>query len=236
MLYHQYSVPVPSSGKVTSLVLLLLLMSAATPTTAATAAAGAAAEEGGVMAARPIESVWDFPRPAVLEPIVDEVKIVHRGITVVQTSGAMRVLETSHPPTYYVPIADLNAEAGVRLEPRGGGGSFCEWKGRCTYFDLVVNGERAAGAAWAYLNPTDRVNPNQAHGWSNYGSGQSQGTGGSFGPLKDMVAFYATKVDECYVAGERARPQDGDFYGGWITSWITGGERGIKGARGTSHY
>ena len=186
---------------------------------------------------RPIESVWDYPRPAILEAIDDEVKIIHNGVTVISTTRAMRVLETSHPPTYYMPLADLNTDAGVRLEPRrGGGGSYCEWKGRATYFDLLVGGSRSPGAAWAYQNPTTRINPNQKHGWENYGKGTSSGTGGSFGPLKDMVAFYCTKVDECWVAGERATPQEGAFYGGWITSWVTGGKKGIKGGIGTSHY
>ena len=122
---------------------------------------------------------------------------------------------------------------------RDGVGSFCEWKGRAVYYDLCVGDEGlvcSEGAAWAYHQPTERINPKQKHGWSNFGSGQSTGTGGSFAPLKDMVAFYCSKVDECWVAGERASPQEGDFYGGWITSWIDGGERGIKGAAGTSHY
>eukprot|EP00946_MAST-07B_sp_MAST-7B-sp1_P001719 g1719.t1 len=187
--------------------------------------------------ARPVESVWDYPRPAILEPISDKVKIVFAGVTVVETTRAMRVLETSHPPTYYVPRADIADEA--QLVEKRGGGSFCEWKGRAVYYDLCVGGEGGAcsrGAAWAYPNPTERVNPNQPHGWTNFGSGQSKGVGGSFGPLKDMVAFYCSRVDECWVAGERARPQEGDFYGGWITSWISGGDRGIKGAPGTSHY
>ncbi len=197
--------------------------------------AAAQASAGG--GARPVESVWDFPRPAVLEPIKDEVKIVFGGVTVVETTRAMRVLETSHPPTYYVPIADLTED--VRLVQKGGGGSFCEWKGRAVYYDLCVGGEGGAcarGAAWAYPEPTSRVNPKQPHGWANFGAGTSVGTGGSFAPLKEMVAFYCSKVDECWVAGERATPQEGDFYGGWITSWISGGERGIKGAVGTSHY
>lgn len=183
---------------------------------------------------RAVENVWDYPRPAVLEPCPDEIRIVFNGVEVVRTTNGMRILETSHPPTYYVPIAELHKDA--KLVPAGGAGSYCEWKGRAKYYHLEVKGKRSNSAAWAYPEPTQKVNPDQEHGWANYGKGQAKGIGGSFAPIHNMVAFYAGRVDECYVAGERSRPQDGGFYGGWINSWISGGKRGIKGAAGTSHF
>ena len=183
---------------------------------------------------RVVENVWDYPRPAILEPIDDEVRIVFNGVEVVKTTNAMRVLETSHPPTYYVPMSEISGS--VQLSQVAGGGSYCEWKGRAVYYDLTAHGKTSTRAAWAYPQPTTKVNPNQNHGWANFGKGSAKGLGGTFGPLKDMVAFYATRVDECYVAGERATPQDGGFYGGWVNSWISGGERGIKGAPGTSFF
>ena len=121
------------------------------------------------------------------------------GVQVLKTKGAMRVLETSHPPTYYMPISDIDSTQ-AKLVPAGGGGSFCEWKGQAVYYDLVVGDKTSRRACWRYPNPTTKVNPAQAHGWSNYGSGTSEGTGGSFAPIADMVAIYAGRVDECTVA------------------------------------
>jgi uncharacterized protein (DUF427 family) len=183
---------------------------------------------------RPVEDVWNYPRPAILEPCADPIRIVFNGVEVVNTTNGYRTLETSHAPTYYIPIADLSSD--VTLEESAGGGSFCEWKGSAVYVDLVVGNKRSKRAGWKYPSPTTRTNPNQEHGWANYGTGENKGTGGSFAPLADCIAFYATKVDEVYVADEKSTPQDGGFYGGWINSWISGGRRGIKGAVGTSHY
>ena len=105
---------------------------------------------------RIIESVWEYPRPAVLDyPIKDEIVIVFNGKEVSRTTGAARVLETSHAPTYYVPFSDINTESdsGIQLmQSIRGSGSFCEWKGKATYYDLVVDGRLSERAAWAYLN------------------------------------------------------------------------------------
>jgi len=179
------------------------------------------------------ESVWDYPRPAVLVKCEDEIRVVHDGVEIIRTTNGMRVLETSHPPTYYMPISEINPE--VKFQ-QVSGGSFCEWKGRAVYFDIIVRGKRIPRAAWAYPNPTTKLNPAAEHGWKNIGRGQKKGTGGSFGPIAKMFAVYCTKMDECYVAGERSKPQDGGFYGGWKNSWIDGGERGMKGPPGTSFF
>ncbi|KAL3932387.1 MAG: hypothetical protein SGPRY_000726, partial [Prymnesium sp.] len=175
--------------------------------------------------ARAVESVWEYPRPAVLVPTSDELRIVHRGVEIARSSRGYRALETSHPPTYYIPLEDV--KSGV-LKEIPGASSFCEWKGKAKYYDLVVEGHKSSRAAWHYPNPTTKV-VSGAHGWENYGKGSAEGLGGTFGPIAKMVSFYASKVDEAYVAGERVVAQEGDYYGGWITSWISDGGRGIKG-------
>ena len=151
------------------------------------------------------ESVWDYPRPPRVEPVTAHISVVHHGMTLVSTNGAVRVLETSHPPTYYLPIADF-AE-GV-LVPASGS-SYCEFKGMASYFDLVTPGDVISGGAWTYENPSK-----------------------GFESLAGKVALYASRVDECRVGDEIVTPQEGDFYGGWITSNITGPFKGAPGTMG----
>ena len=152
------------------------------------------------------ESVWDYPRPPRLEPGSSQVSIRFRGATILETNSPIRVLETSHPPTFYVPIKDFVAGA---LRPCVGG-SLCEFKGRAQYFDVVgADGKVAAAAAWGYPDP-----------WP------------GFEQLKGHVAVYAGMMDECLVDGERAIPQPGEFYGGWITSSVVGPFKGIPGSMG----
>jgi uncharacterized protein (DUF427 family) len=154
----------------------------------------------------PSESVWDYPRPPRVEPTPRRVRVVFGGVTIVDTRRAWRLLETSHPPTYYVPIDDV--ATGV-LRPAGGPGSFCEWKGMASYFD-VASGERTAPrAAWTYATPSP-----------------------SYEALRDHVAFYAASMDACYVDDERVTPQPGGFYGGWITSDLVGPFKGAPGTAG----
>jgi len=150
------------------------------------------------------ESVWDHPRPAIAEPCSSTLQIVHHGITVAATQRAVRTLETSHPPTYYFPPDDVDM---LLLHPAAGG-SFCEWKGQARYFDVIVAGERIAGVAWTYRDPTP-----------------------GFASLRDYIAFYAAPFDTCTVDGERVTPQPGGFYGGWITRALAGPFKGIPGSR-----
>ncbi len=124
---------------------------------------------------------------------------------VAESSRSMRVLETSHPPIYYIPPEDVQMEF---LSPSGNT-SYCEFKGRATYYDLRVSDRTAMDAAWSYHNP--------ARGYES---------------LKDHLAFYPGRVDACYVGGERVQAQEGDFYGGWITSDIEGPFKGGPGTRG----
>ena len=149
-------------------------------------------------------SVWDFPRPAICEPEPRRLQIIHRGVTVADTSAGVRTLETSHPYSFYFPPGDVTP--GVLQPSREG--SFCEWKGRAIYYDVVVAGGVLPGIAWSYPAPT-----------------------APFEALRDFVAFYAAPFDECLVGGERVTPQPGGFYGGWITPDVAGPFKGIPGSR-----
>jgi uncharacterized protein (DUF427 family) len=151
------------------------------------------------------ESVWDYPRPPKLEEFPGHIRIVFNGKTIADTEGALRVLETSHPPVYYLPPADIDSDC---LRPAGGT-SFCEFKGVARYFDVVAGDRRAEKAAWYYPDPSP-----------------------GYGALKDYVAFYPAPMDACYVDGELVRPQPGRFYGGWITDNITGPFKGGPGTKG----
>ena len=151
------------------------------------------------------ESVWDYPRPPKLEKVSDTLRVVFAGETVASTGNGFRVLETSHPPVYYITPGDIRQDFLVAA----GGQSFCEYKGVATYWSLDVGGTRSDRAAWSYPDPTP-----------------------PFAAIRDYLAFYATRVDECRVGDERVQPQDGDFYGGWITSRIVGPFKGAAGTRG----
>jgi len=151
------------------------------------------------------ESVWEYPRPPRLERSSAPIVVVLGGVTIVETDRSWRVLETSSPPTHYVDPADF---ADGVLQPCQGD-SFCEWKGRATYFDLAAGGSVARRAAWCYRSP----NP-------------------AFAPLAGCVALYPGRVDACFLDGEQVKAQPGDFYGGWITSRVTGPFKGDPGTLG----
>lgn len=153
------------------------------------------------------ESVWDYPRPPRLERVERRLRVVHGGELIAETEEGWRVLETSHPPNYYFPPEDVSDEYLERQPERG---TLCEWKGRAHYYDLVVDGERIERAAWGYDDPTDR-----------------------FEALTGAIAFYAHEIDEAWVGDERAEPQPGEFYGGWVTSDVVGP---FKGEPGTRHW
>lgn len=149
-------------------------------------------------------SVWDFPRPAIAEPSARHIRIEHRGHVVAETQASVRTLETSHPPSYYIPPDDVVMTLLRRSTHR----SFCEWKGDAVYYDLVVDGEIRRDIAWSYPAPTR-----------------------AFAALRDHLAFYAAPLDACYVDGERVLPQPGGFYGGWITRDLAGPFKGVPGSR-----
>lgn len=151
------------------------------------------------------ESVWDYPRPPRLEHSGDHIVVTHNGVVIVDTKSPLRILETSHPPTYYLPRADLDVSV---LEPVAGT-TFCEFKGLASYADLVVGESRLSRAVWWYEKPS-----------------------AGYLELVDHIALYPGRVDQCTVNGEIVQAQEGDFYGGWITSRVTGPFKGAPGTLG----
>jgi uncharacterized protein (DUF427 family) len=151
------------------------------------------------------ESVWDYPRPPVLRASDSLVVVVLGGVEVCRTSRALQVLETSHPPSWYLPRSDWRAGA---LRPAEGS-SFCEWKGMADYLDVVGGGRVATAAAWGYPTPSPR-----------------------FAALLDHVSVYPGLMDRCTVDGATVAPQEGGFYGGWITADVVGPFKGSPGSWG----
>jgi uncharacterized protein (DUF427 family) len=132
-------------------------------------------------------------------------RVVFNAVTIAETQRGKRVLETSHPPVYYFPPEDVELDHLIETS----GSSSCEWKGRATYYDVVVGDEEAARAAWTYRQPRE-----------------------GYEIIKDHIAFYPSPMDACYVDGERVRPQPGRFYGGWITDDVVGPFKGEAGTTG----
>jgi uncharacterized protein (DUF427 family) len=150
------------------------------------------------------ESVWDYPRPPALESTASLLVVTFAGEVVAETRQGLRVLETSHPPNYYFPSADVRRDLVVDAP----GTSFCEWKGRARYLTVQVGRSVAEQAAWVYDTPSPR-----------------------FDALAGHVAFYPGRVDACFVDGERVAAQEGGFYGGWITRALVGPFKGAPGTR-----
>ena len=151
------------------------------------------------------ESVWDYPRPPRLEPSAERIRVELSGEVIADSTKAFRVLETSHPPVYYIPISDISQQFLVPNSHR----SFCEWKGVAGYYDLAVGSSLVRQAAWYYPKPSAR-----------------------FAEIANYLAFYPSKMEACYVGEDRVTPQAGDFYGGWITPKIVGPFKGGPGTRG----
>ncbi|GEP01434.1 DUF427 domain-containing protein [Methylobacterium haplocladii] len=151
------------------------------------------------------ESVWDYPRPPRLERVTQRLRVILGGRTIADTLSGWRVLETSHPPTYYFP---RNAVAEGVLGP-GQRAGICEWKGRAVMFDVTVGVQDLPGAAWAYPDPTP-----------------------GFRDIAGAVAFYAGPMEACFVGDVRAEPQPGGFYGGWVTPDVAGPFKGGPGTMG----
>ena len=153
-----------------------------------------------------MESVWDYPRPPAIDMAARPVRLELAGRVLAETVGALRVLETSHPPTIYVPPQDVDfsllADSAARR-------TWCEFKGAARYLDAVVADRRVRQVAWFYPEP-------------------AQG----YGALRDHVCFYPGRVDAAWLGDERVTAQAGDFYGGWITSDIVGPFKGAPGTLG----
>ena len=151
------------------------------------------------------ESVWDYPRPPRVEHRTEQVEVVFAGETVAVTVSSYRVLETSHPPVYYLPPD--NVIPGC-LRPSGRT-SVCEFKGTAMFLTLTHKKQISVDAAWTYLTPSP-----------------------GYEMLAGYVGFYPAKVEMCVVGLEPADPQPGGFYGGWITSGIVGPFKGGPGTEG----
>jgi uncharacterized protein (DUF427 family) len=152
----------------------------------------------------PPETVGDYPRPPRIEPAGAELRVILGGQQIVRTADALRVLETHHAPTYYIPRAAITAE--LVTAP---GTSFCEWKGRARYWTLSAGGRSARRAAWDYPDPTP-----------------------GFTALAGHLAIYAHAMDACFVGDTAVTPQPGDFYGGWVTPNLRGIVKGGAGTEG----
>jgi len=149
--------------------------------------------------------VWDYPRPPALDPSGEHVVVRFGGVVVADTRDPVRVLETSQPPAYYLPAADVRTDLLRPLEQT----TWCEWKGAAAYWTIDTGRAVSRAAAWSYADPTP-----------------------AFTAIAGHLAFYPQRVDECLVDGEPVQSNEGDFYGGWITSRVVGPFKGGPGTLG----
>ena len=152
----------------------------------------------------PVESVWDFPRPPKLEPIDLRLVVSAFGRIIADTTAGYRILETSHPPTYYIPPADVDSERLIESDHT----SYCEFKGNAVYQSISVGDDVVANAAWRYPEPTPH-----------------------YSAIAGFLSFYASEKVQCQVGDEPVIPQPGSFYGGWITKNLKGPFKGVPGSR-----
>ena len=152
------------------------------------------------------ERVWDYPRPPAVDACRSRVRIVLDGVTLADSTHALRVLETSHPPTIYIPPDDVRREL---LAPSRARPTLCEFKGLADYLDAVIDGRPHPAVAWTYPDPT-----------------------AGYERLRDHICFYPGRVDEAWLGDERVQAQPGDFYGGWITANLIGPFKGAPSTLG----
>ncbi len=143
----------------------------------------------------PRESVWDYPRPPRVEESPRRARVILGEQVVADSTRTVRVLETSHPPAYYFPLADVRTEFFRPTERR----TVCEFKGVAHYYTLEVGDVIAEEGAWSYPDPRP-----------------------GYEAIAGRIAFYPAKMDACYLDGELVRGRPGDYYGGWITSDLKG--------------
>ena len=153
----------------------------------------------------PVENVWDYPRPPRLERVELPLIVQFAGEVIADAPGGWRVLETSHPPTYYL-VAD---HVDMSVLSRSVQSSFCEFKGAAVYWSITVGEQTSRNAAWSYPDPSP-----------------------GFAEIKDCLSFYASRMERCVVAGEVVAAQPGDFYGGWVTENLRGPFKGGPGTAG----
>lgn len=153
-----------------------------------------------------MERVWDYPRPPAVVPCERRVRIELGGVVLADSTRALRVLETSHPPTVYVPPEDIRGDLLAASSVRA---TWCEFKGTARYLDAVAGDRSVAAVGWTYDDPT-----------------------AGYEALRHHVAFYPGRVDAAWMGDERVQAQAGDFYGGWITADLVGPFKGPPGTRG----
>ena len=149
------------------------------------------------------ESVWDYPRPPRVEPVTRRVRVEFAGRVLAETMRALRVCETSSPPVYYIPPADVDLDSLVPSERT----SFCEWKGLARYWSVQSNGRLAKDTGWSYPEPD-----------------------AGFESIQDYLSFYPRRMDACFVGTVRVTPQPGFYYGGWVTPELVGPFKGVPGS------
>ena len=153
-----------------------------------------------------VEHVWQYPRPPALVVCARRVRVELAGELLADSERALRVLETSHPPTIYIPPADVRGEL---LLPSRSRTTWCEFKGAARYLDALIAGQRFEAVGWSYPDPTSR-----------------------YGALRDHIAFYPGRVDRAWLDDELVQAQASDFYGGWITQDVIGPFKGPAGTAG----
>jgi len=153
-----------------------------------------------------VERVWNYARPPAVVPCERRVRVELGGLVLADSTHALRVLETSHPPTIYLPPGDVRSDLLTASEARS---TWCEFKGNARYLDAVVAGRRVRAVAWTYPEPSP-----------------------GYEALRDHVAFYPGRVDAAWMDDERVLAQEGDFYGGWITADLIGPFKGPPGTLG----
>jgi uncharacterized protein (DUF427 family) len=151
------------------------------------------------------ESVWDYPRPPAIDPSDEHVVVTHAGVVIAESRRALRVLETSHAPVYYLPPEDVQQQYLQPIARR----TFCEFKGVAGYADVVVGDARSPAACWFYAQPTP-----------------------GFEAIAGYLTFYPSRVDRITVDGEVVRAVGGDFYGSWVTARVAGPFKGGPGTEG----
>ncbi len=151
------------------------------------------------------ESVWDYPRPPRVEDSNKHIRVILNGVEIADTHRAKRVLETSHPPVYYLPPEDVKMEYFTPTSRN----TYCEFKGTASYYTLTVGDKTLPNGAWYYRKPSK-----------------------GYESLTNYIAIYPSQMDACYVNDEQVQPQEGDFYGGWITGDIVGPFKGGAGTYG----
>jgi len=153
-----------------------------------------------------VERVWEYPRPPAVAPCERRARVELAGAVLADSTRALRVLETSHPPTIYIPPADVRTEL---LADSNAPPTWCEFKGAARYLDAIIHGQRFTAVGWAYRDPSP-----------------------GYQALRDHLAFYPGRVDGAWLDDERVHAQHSDFYGGWITSDLIGPFKGPPGTLG----